>query len=136
MRTIQRLRRQYQAIAKRLCAPREYVMFAETPQHDGSPHVEHEGDELIYVVTERGARFEERRTRDPDELLFWLVSDLTRQMALDFELAHRVESEDSRRQWFAKHLELLTAVKPEWASRKKREYDELLVEHPYDDDKG
>ena len=136
MKMIEQLRKQYHAIAEQLSAPPQYVKFTETPQHDGSPHVEYEGNELLYVVTERGTRVEERRTTDPDELLFWLISGLTWQMASDFELSHRIESQDCRRQLFAKHLELLTAVKPEWARRKKQEYDKILVEHPYNDDKG
>ncbi len=132
-KTLKSLKVRYEAIGKRLLAPVQYLRWAETPQHDGSPHIEYEGDQFIYVVTERGRRFGEKRTTDPDELLYWLVSDVTWAMASDFEKTHRHETEDSRRQLFAKHLELLESVDSEWAHRKRAEYADILRQYPYQD---
>ncbi len=57
-------------------------------------------------------------------------------MALEYELAHRIESEDFRRQYFRKDIELLESVDPKWAERRRQEYERILAKHPYDDSKG
>ena len=128
--TLSLVKKRYYAIAQQLGAPTKHVRFATTPQHDGSPHVEYEGPELHYVVTERGQEFERRKTRDPDEMLYWFISDLTWSMASDWELAHRVKGEDFRRQLFRKDIELLSTINEDWASRKRTKYEKLLGE-PY-----
>lgn len=110
--------------------------FATTAQHDGSPHIERNENTFFYVVTERGQEFERRTTSDPDELLYWLVSDLTWAMASEYELQHRFAEQDFRRLLFKKHLELLSRVSSQWSERKRVEYDKVLDEHPFCDGKG
>lgn len=135
MKTIAAIKSCYYSITRQLKVPAAHMHFATTPQHDGSPHVEINGDSYCYVVTERGQEFERRRTTDPDELLYWLVSDVTRAMASDYELRHRAARKDFRRLLFKKHLELLNDVRGEWSQRKKAEYDQVLAEHPFRDER-
>lgn len=133
MKTTSAIKSRYYSIARQLKAPAAHVHFATTPQHDGSPHIEQKGGDFCYVVTERGTDYERRRTADTDELLFWLVSDLTWRVAIDYELRHRVPGKDVRRLLFKRHLELLARVKREWSQRKTAEYDLVLNEHPFCD---
>src|SRR5262245_42640298 len=133
MKSTSDIKSRYYAIARQLNAPAAYVHFATTPQHDGSPHVELEGDTFYYVVTERGQEYERRRTPDPEELLYWLVSDLTWAMASEDELRRRIPAQDFRRLLFKKHLELLADINNEWSQHKKAEYDRVLAEHPFED---
>jgi len=133
MKSISAIKSCYYSIARQLRAPAAHVPFATRPQHDGSPHVERAGDEFHYIVTERGLELKRRTTSDPDELLYWLVSDLTWAMASDYELAHRAPSQDSRRLLFKKHVELLAAVNSGWSQRQQVEYERILVEHPFRD---
>ena len=133
---INSVKSQYYKIARKLSAPKEYIQFAQTPRHDGSPHIEYEGTDLLYVFTERGERIKEKRTKDPNELLYWLIDDLTWSMAIAYELAHRIESEDSRKQYFAKHIDLLSSINPEWGKMKNEEYSKILLDNPYNDKKG
>jgi hypothetical protein len=133
MKSMSAIKSRYHSIARQLGAPTAHVHFATTPQHDGSPHVERAGDGFRYLVTERGQELERRTTSDPDELLYWLVSDLTWAMASDYELAHRDTNRDFRRLLFTKHLELLAEVNSGWSQRKQVEYDRVLVEHPFCD---
>ena len=127
------LRTRFRDYATMLGAPAEIVAFRESPSHDGSPHVEYEGSDLCYVVTERGCEFERRRTKDPDVLLYWLISDLAFQMASSYELRFRRANEDFRKLLFAKQIELLAAVKPQWGVRKEEELRLVLETHPYRD---
>jgi hypothetical protein len=119
-----------------LDASPKQVRFNTSARHDGSAHVECVGGEFNYVVTERGNEFERRRTVDPQELLFWLVSDLTWEMAAEWELQHRIEGEDFRRQLFRRDIELISRIDPEWARRKREKYEKILGEYPFNDRKA
>jgi len=77
-----------------------YKRFSTIPQHDGSPHIEMEGDDYCFVVTERGQEYERIRSTDPDEILYLLVEGVTSIVATKFELENRVENQDGRRIWF------------------------------------
>ena len=131
--TLATLGKQYREIAEKLGAPEYYCRFATTPQHDGSPHIEVIGDQFHFVVTERGSEFERRKTTDPQDILFWLVSGLTFGMACEWELKHRIEGEDSRRQLFQKQIDLLSQVNQDWAERMRESCKKILEEHPFED---
>ena len=101
---------------------------------DGSPHIELVSGKYNYVVTERGSEYERRVAQTEDELMYWLMDDLTTGIALQIELENRIPGEDSRRQWFSKSVELLARLSPEWAARKQAEYMQILRRHPYRDE--
>jgi hypothetical protein len=128
--TLTQLQKKYRDIAASL--GRESTM-PTAPQHDGSPHAEHKNGTYFFVVTERGAEYERRQTTDPDELLSWFVGGLTGELAREWELKNRVRSQDSRRLWFKKHVELLRAINDAWAEAQEREYRDVLTSHPFDD---
>ena len=130
------IKSRYYAIARRLGAPKRHVMFSTHPTGFGDPHVEKLDDAYAYVVLERGHEIERRVTQDPDELLYWLVSDLTWSMASEYELSHRSGNADFRRLLFRKHLELLSRANPKWSEAKRIEYDSVLRAHPFSDTQG
>ncbi|OAI55586.1 hypothetical protein AYO49_05365 [Verrucomicrobiaceae bacterium SCGC AG-212-N21] len=131
--TLSDLHDRYLAIARELDAPDKHVWFSTKAQHDGSPHVECVGGEFHYVYTDRGCELERRTTAESEELLFWLVSDLTWAMASEWERTHRIAGEDSRRQLFRKDIELISQVSEEWARRKRDKYEKALREHTFCD---
>jgi hypothetical protein len=94
------------------------------------------GTGYSYVVTERGTECERRTSTEIDDVLYWLVSDLTWGMASDYELLHRKDASDFRRILFQEHLELLATVNRNWSRRKQLEDEALLRNHPYSDDQG
>jgi hypothetical protein len=102
-------------------------------QDDGSSHIELVDGKYHYVVTERGSEFQRKIAKNEDELLYWLMSDVTTSIALELELNNRILGQDSRRQWFAKNKELLSLLSTEWADRKQSEYVKVLAEHPFRD---
>jgi hypothetical protein len=77
---------------------------------------------------------ERRSAATEDELLYWLMDDVTTSIALEFELKNRIPGQDSRRQLFAKNLELLGKLSPEWARRKESEYAQVLSRSPFRDE--
>ncbi|MFO0014848.1 MAG: Imm63 family immunity protein [Planctomycetota bacterium] len=104
-----------------------------SPTNDGSPHIEKSEDIYSYVITERGEELSRRETRDPTELLFWIVRDRTKRTAIDWELHHRKPGLDPRRLIFEKHIEILHAISPTWGAAQKNEYDVLVSKYPFDD---
>jgi hypothetical protein len=130
MLSVTHLRSRYSALCAKLGATRS---FQTAPQHDGSVHVEVTVDAYHYVVTERGTEFERRRTTDPDELLFWLMSDVTFNLASEYELKHRISGRDFRRLLFQKQIDLMGQLNAEWSERKRHEIQRVLAAHPYDD---
>ena len=136
MQKISELQKELNSIRERLLdgpRPNGLFLMPDSPTHSGAPHVEIVGDEYHFVVTERGSEFERRKTRESDELLYWFVSGDVSQLARDWELERRVEGQDSRRLWFAKELEMLDALNPEWAKRKELHQNNVLKEHPFND---
>ena len=123
-----------QSRAKALAAQlgKQDFMIRSSSTHDGSPHIEVD-DAYSFVVCERGAEMERRTTRNLDELLFWILENLTSNVAWNFELKHRRDGEDSRRQAFAKQVELLSLLSPEWGERQKAKQEEILTRHPFRD---
>jgi hypothetical protein len=131
---LESVRVKFHALMRRFDVHPAYKRFATAPTNDGGPHVEHYGRTFAYVVTERGMEYERRETKDPEELLYWLVSDAAREAAQQYELRNRVPGRDSRRLLFRKHVEFLESIRPDWGSRKRAEYDAVLELHPYRDE--
>jgi hypothetical protein len=100
---------------------------------DGSSHIE-VSDAYCLVVRERGLELSRKRTTDLDDLLYWIMEGLTARLSWDFEVRHRREGEDSRRQAFQKQLELLNELSTDWAERQRLEQVEILERHPFHDD--
>jgi hypothetical protein len=105
------------------------------PTNNGDAHVEVVGGMLHYVITERGTELRRRIASDSEELLYWLIDDVTSSISYKFNapLLHRLLRKDPRHQRFKKHLELLERVNPAWAERKKIYYAEVLGRYPYMD---
>jgi hypothetical protein len=102
------------------------------PLGDASPYIE-VGDAYHYVIDERGTELQRKTTTNLDELLYWILKGLISTMARDYETCHRRAGEDSRRQAFAKELELIGTLSATWADRLKKNQDEILGRHPFDD---
>lgn len=131
--TLENLHHEFATIVEPFEVHPAYKRFATSPTDVGGPHVEHHGPKYAYVVTERGSEFERRETTDPTEILYWLVSDVTAQVARQYELQHRQPGVDSRRMWFDFDVQLLSGIRGEWGKRKRAEYDQVLEKHPFRD---
>lgn len=127
---VRMIQRRVKALAARL--GKHDFTIRSASMEDGSPHIE-VGDAYEFILCERGVELQRRRTADLDELLYWIIEGLTASMSWDYELRHRREGEDSRRQAFAKQVELLSQLSDEWAKRQEAEQAEILTRHPFHD---
>jgi hypothetical protein len=95
-----------------------------------------DGPGYFYAAQERGRELFRRTTRELDELLEWVMSDITWSLASRYELAHRVPGRDFRRLMFATWVELATGLDPAWGAHVQAYVDETLARSPYDDSLG
>ena len=102
---------------------------------DGArPHIEVDSRCYYYVIVERGQELERITTHDVDELLYHVFGNITFSLACKFELAHRRKNRDCRRLIFKHQVELLSTLSPQWGERKTQEQEQILQQHPYDDE--
>lgn len=99
----------------------------------GYSHVEVDARGYHLVTVERGEELERITTNDLDDLLYHIFDDVTFSLASDYELAHRIEGQDSRRILFQKQFELLSQLSPQWGERGRQEIQGILRESPFDD---
>nr|WP_246416449.1 Imm63 family immunity protein [Nocardioides luti] len=82
---------------------------------------------------ERGVPVFERSTRSQDRFVGWIAISLVRDCATAHELAHRVEGEDSRRQWFGLWEEWARALDPQWGDEVAARVAGILRTAPFVD---
>lgn len=103
---------------------------------DGAhPHLEVDKlGKLHYIIVERGKELQRKTTENIDDLLYWIFADVTFGIACEFELNHRIETQDFRRIMFKKQEELLGILNELWKVKKEEEHKKILKLHPFDDE--
>lgn len=134
MESLHAVQAQVEALAARIDAPPHLLPTYGRSDDGARPHLEID-DRYHFVVVERGQELERRSTDDLDELLYWVMGTTTFSMACAHELRHRREGVDFRRLLFAKQVEWLRRLSPDWAERKQGEHAETLKLHPFTDEK-
>jgi len=54
-------------------------------------------------------------------------------MATNYEIRHRIEGQDTRRQWFRFQEDLMRQLKPEWGDNEANRHAEILIKAPFVD---
>lgn len=125
------LQSQYNVLCQRIDPVDGAYSFLTEARHNGAPHVEFENGLYQHIVTERGLELQRESFTDKNDLLYRLVSDMAFWMAVAYEVKNRVEGQDARRIMFAKWVELMERVGPEWADRTRDHISETLRNNPY-----
>ena len=120
-------------IGAKLGAPKSMLLVRESSPEDGTPHVEFKSEGFEYVSSERGYEIFRKHTRSLDELLFWIISRVAFNMAVDYELSHRVAGKDSRIMIFEKYLSELSRINKEWGKKASDEIEAVLLAAPFSD---
>ncbi|WP_229075576.1 Imm63 family immunity protein [Actinoplanes sp. DH11] len=93
----------------------------------GHPTVEVDDEGFYhYVVIERGEELQHRRTGDRDEILYWALESTTQTMAGRWAQHHPADGQEHRVTRWIKQFELLHALNPAWAQRRRAELIEFL----------
>lgn len=130
---IKQLQIAYNALCQRIDPMEgEYTILTER-EDVGVPHVEFENGQYHYIVTERGLDLSRRSTADINEILYWMLYDLTFWMGSAYEFKNRVEGPDFRRMMFAHWLEQMQKADQAMADRLKLDIERILAENPFVD---
>jgi hypothetical protein len=120
------LQSEFIRLAREIQAPTKLIVFRTKPEEKGGSHVEIEGGKFYYVTVVPEMRQVERRQASSfDEILYWLINDLTLAMAAE-ELNNRIDDHDCAAAILSYHVELISRLMPEWGEITKKEYEMIL----------
>lgn len=88
-------------------------------------------DKYHYIIMERGRINKHYESEHLDDILYPLFESITFSLACDYEVKHRREHEDSRRQLWQKQLELLEKIDKHFAETCEEEIKAILKIAPY-----
>lgn len=133
MKTLAEIQNEVSRLAAQIGAAEEFLPTYGRTTDGARPHIEVDSIGYHYVVVERGEEFVRITTHDFDELLYHIFKNVASTLAFDYELANRIESQDCRRIAFLHQIELLSKISASWAGRESKEHEQILRQHPFDD---
>jgi hypothetical protein len=131
--SIHELQSMVDELGARIDAPKRLLIVLSAPADDGAPYVEFHENSFSYVSSERGYEIYSKSTSSLDELLYWIMTRVVRQMAVKYKLENRSGNCDTRRLYFSRLIQLLGEIRSEWAELAKLDVNEILKSSPYID---
>jgi len=105
--------------------------FPKIGEHNenANPYIQvYENDFLFhYIINERGQEHERKIFTSIDSILYHIVSNITFEMATQYELSHRVENQDCRIILFKKQEELMASINKEWGMKITKENQKNIL---------
>ncbi|AYH47852.1 hypothetical protein B6N31_09245 [Dickeya fangzhongdai] len=129
MKTIEELRAELLKIGQQLgggVRPNHYFIIPDKPDGFATPHLEIHGEEYHFIVSERGIERERNVTRSDEDILYWFTDCGVRGMASSYAALNSSPDRTFRDVYFRKQYHLMLSIKPEWATRKHKEFAALL----------
>lgn len=121
-------------LAVKINAPEDLLPTYGYSRDFAYPHIEIDNSGLLhYVIVERGQELDHKVTDKLDDLLYWIFTSVTSDMACKYELKNRVEHRDGRRIIFEVQEELLGILNANWREKQVKENSQILARYPYDD---
>lgn len=129
MKDIEDLRAELFKIGERVgggVRPNHYFFIPDKPDGMGTPYLELHGKEYHFIVNERGAEMARKITLSDDEILYWFVECGVAGLASEFAAINSSPEKNFWDVYFRKQYNLMLSIKPEWATRKHKEFTEIL----------
>ncbi len=129
MKDIEALRVELLKIGERIgggIRPNYYFIIPDGPDGMATPYLEIHGQEYHFIVNERGIEIARKVTLSDDEILYWFVECGVAGLAAKFAALHSSPGKAFREVYFRKQYSLMLSIKPEWATRKRKEFSEIL----------
>jgi len=96
-----------------------YPMFS-TSTHVFSEGFSIRGSKIHYITMDRGQIRKHIESEELGIILYEIFKNITSSLARQFELEHRSKTNDSRRVWWEKQLELLNEINPKFSEIRKK----------------
>ncbi|MGG6102217.1 Imm63 family immunity protein [Pantoea allii] len=104
-----------------------YFTIPDQPDAFGTPYVEIHGNTYHFAANERGIELIRNTTLDYEDILYWFTDGGVRALASEFAALNKSSHEAFRTLDFRKQFYLMLSIKPEWATRKKKEITHILI---------
>ncbi|UPG94221.1 Imm63 family immunity protein [Luteibacter aegosomatissinici] len=130
---IDEVRDEVARIGKLIGAPSVLLEVRTAESSDGTPYLEITDEGYSYIAVERGLEISRQYTPELDGILYIIFKRITSQMALSYELRHRIDGQDFRRIYFSRRIELMHAAHQGWGDRQRIEIEEILKTSPFVD---
>ena len=92
-----------------------------------------DGNEYHCVGLDRGRIGQHSHSSDLKTILYYVFEPIVFSLASEYELGSRVSGQDSRRVFFAKKVELMGQIDPDYAKKLSEHLENILKTHPYQD---
>lgn len=106
--------------------PNYYFTIPDRPDGIATPYLEIHGKEYHFIVNERGAEIARKVILSDDEIIYWFVECGVAGLATEYAAMNSSSEMEFRYVYFRKQYSLMLSIKPEWATRKRREFTEIL----------
>ncbi|MCV3771102.1 MULTISPECIES: Imm63 family immunity protein [Enterobacter] len=129
MKNIEELRAELLKIGERIgggIRPNYYFTISDRLDGMATPYLEIHSKEYHFIVNERGAEIARKVTLSDDEILYWFVECGVAGLATEYSAMNSSPEMEFRYVYFRKQYSLMLSIKPEWATRKHREFTEIL----------
>ncbi len=120
-------------LAEIIGAPQDSLPTYGYSNQNGHPHIDIGSQGYYYLILEQDTVCDRLITKDIDELLYKIFSNVTFSLSTKFEAANRNFNQDFRRIIFNNQIELLSLLSPLWADRQAREQALILETNPFND---
>jgi hypothetical protein len=117
MKELDAIKARYRELQRAIRPRRPVFELPTAPEYQGGHHVEFVDGEYRYIMSERGAYLDVQKTRDPDELAYWIAIHMTIPL---------LAGESNHRKWLDGQARLLGKVDPAWEARRRREIPGIL----------
>lgn len=120
-------------LAEVIAAPADTFPTFGRSEQSGRPHIEVDSGGYHYIIAERGQELEHHTHSDIDELLYLIFQWITFELAIKYELDHRINGQDVRRVLFERQENLLSRLSAAWGERRKQEHEQIVQKYPFND---
>lgn len=115
-------------------APERLLDGFEKQNQYAQPYIECKFPFYYLITSENGKELERQKFQDADMLLYSVFEKITFEMALEYEVMHRIQNQDSRRLLFIHQLKLMEKLSPKWKNQLQNKILEIVKCNPYQDD--
>ena len=121
-------------LADKISAPQKYwPKFGHSISGSGHFVEIDKGNQICYIHTDRRQEITREFASDLEDLFYIIFKYITFWMSSEYELNHRIENEDSRRQKFSIQENLLAEINEIWREKCHSEHESILKYYPFDD---
>ncbi|MBN3082366.1 hypothetical protein H4F49_17165 [Pectobacterium polaris] len=129
MKTIEELRAELLKIGQQLgggVRPNYYFFIPDKPDGLATPYLEIHGEEYHFILSERGIEMERHVTLSDEDILYWFTDCGVCGMASSYAALNSSPDRTFRDVYLRRQYHLMFSIKPEWATRKHKEFAALL----------